>query len=203
MKDNLLKFYLNKFTFLKSLDEIEISEIPPLLRRRMSNLDKITFSLLNKIYEESVQNIVFSSQYGEFDRLIKIINQYKEEKQASPNVFSASVHNYPVSFFLSYIKKEIPYNALSSGENSISCGLISAIASKYDNLIFCYSDFYKDKIEGLALNISKTPLKNSVEYQIVLENNDIKDKLDNYIKLFTGGIKILKTDFYKIERKEQ
>ena len=100
MKTNFLKFYADKFKFFDDVDALDLSDIPPIIRRRMSKLDKMTFSALEGVFTDSVQNVVYSSQFGEVDRLLKIIDQYTECDEVSPNTFSGSVHNYPVSFFL-------------------------------------------------------------------------------------------------------
>ena len=107
MKEILLEFYVNKYNYLKNSNEIDLSFIPPIMRRRMSIVDKYILSVLNNIYSDNIENIVFSSQYGEVERLIKLINQYTENKEVSPNAFSCSVHNYSEGFFLLNKQKSI------------------------------------------------------------------------------------------------
>ena len=65
MKESNLECYVNKFNYVNDIDGLDLSFIPPIVRRRMSVLDKITLSNLNSVYSDNIENIVFSSQYGE------------------------------------------------------------------------------------------------------------------------------------------
>ena len=201
MKDNTLEFYVNKFNCIDNIKDMDLSFIPPIVRRRMSVLDKITISTLNNVFSDDVQNIVFSSQFGEVERLIKIINQYRENNEVSPNTFSGSVDNYPVGFFLFNKQVSIPYNAVSSCENSISMGLLTSVISEYDNIIFCYSDIDDNNAKSFAINLSKNKKNNSAKYLIkVQNNNEIKDNFEDFINLFNGSKNIIETPIYTIER---
>ena len=201
MKENLLEFYVNKYCFLKSPEMLDLEFIPPILRRRMSILDKMILSSMNTVFNDSIQNIVFSSQYGEVERLLKIINQYLENNEVSPNTFSGSVHNYSVGFFLLNKQKSIPYTALSAYEHSISNGLLSAVISKYDNVLFCYADSNNDSFNAFAVNLTKIPNPKLPKYVIKLEKNQyLKDKFNDYEAIFSGSINLIKTPIYTIER---
>ena len=156
MENKTIEFWVNNFSFVKSganENEIDLSFISPVLRRKMSYFDKSILHTLNCVFNDEVENIIFSSRYGELEKLIKIIAQYKVDKEVSPNLFLGSVHNFGIGFFLLNKNKSINYNAVSSAENSISIGLLTTLISKYDKNIFSYAD------DGcaLALNLSKTP----------------------------------------------
>ena len=201
MKENLIKFSINKFYYSDNYENTEFGFISPILKRRLSALDKMVLSALMGTYTDDIENLVFSSRYGEVDRLIKIISQYKETQDASPNAFSGSVHNYPVGFFLMNIKKSIPYTAISACQNSICAGLLSAVISDYENVLFCHADVYGSQNYALALNLSKFNKNNSQEFLIRIENNIAPNDLSKkYVKLFSGETDILKTPNYTIER---
>lgn len=201
MNTNVLEFYVNKFNYFDSIDAIDLSNIPPVIRRRMSALDKITLLALDKTYTDTIQNIVFSSRFGEVDRLLKIIDQYTQNNEVSPNTFSGSVHNYPVSFFLLNKQLSVPYTALSAYKNSISSGLMTSLVSNYDNVLFCYSDVNNGAGNSLAINLSKKFYKESTKYVVKLQsNNNSEDSFDNYVKLFSGIIYSVRTHSYTIER---
>lgn len=199
MKDNFIEFYVNKFNYLKSAEPIDISFLSPIIRRRLSKLDKGVISLLEKTICENTQNIVFSSQTGELERLLKIIEQYTTEKEVSPNTFSGSVHNYPVGFFLLNNKKSIPYNAISAGDNSISAGITAAVISKYNNVLFCYCDIYEETLYAFAISINKKD-HNGKKYRFSIKNNNINSNFDDYIELFSEKKDILISDIFTIER---
>ena len=150
-------------------DEIDISFVPPLVRRKLSLLDKTVLALTEKVFNENVKELVFSSEYGEFKRLDTIISQYQEMGEVSPAQFSASVHNYPVSFFTQYKKLNIPYHAISSGENSLAAGFVKSMISKNET-IFVYADV-KDGIRGVSCLISKTEGKLKIEYDSTPSSN--------------------------------
>ena len=170
------------------------------MRRRLSKTDKAALYTINEAFTENIEYIIYSSRYGEAERLLKLISQYQEEKEVSPNIFSGSVHNYPLGFFLLNNKKSIPYNALSACENTVSIGLLSAILTKYNNVLFCYSDYEDEKCSSFAANISKSKEINSIKYRLKLENNDnCNDSFNNFINFFSNNIKEIKTPFYTLE----
>ncbi len=199
-----MKAYINKFYFLNNKDNLILDFIPQISRRRMSALDKISISVMNEVCSENIENIIYASRFGEIDRLLKIISQYKELNEVSPNVFCASVHNHPVCFFLLNKQKPVVYNALSGFKNTISSGLLSAMISEYNNILFCYADVYKDIFRAFGLNISK--IKNDgEEYKINIINSKNKDKdedvYEDFIEFFKGETNFLKTSLFEIERK--
>lgn len=193
------EFYVNKFSSLG--EDFDVNFIPPILRRRLSTLDKASLTVLNNVFTDNSENIVFSSQFGQMDRLVKIIGQYREDNEVSPNVFSCSVHNYSVGFFLFNKKKTIPYTALSSGENTISESLLASVISKHNNNILCYADSIDNITNAFALNISK--LGDGEKYILKLQSNDVSDNFKDFIKLFNGEIDTLKVQNYTIERLKQ
>lgn len=124
---------------ITSENEIDISFLPPLIRRRLSLLDKAVLTTMNHVYDDDVEEIVFSSQWGESARLDKLIEQYQTTNEVSPSQFSASVHNFPVSFFTMYKKLNIPYHALSAGKDSFQMGFIKSMISK-KRVLYTYAD---------------------------------------------------------------
>lgn len=201
MKESSITFYVEKFRYIDFLQDADVSFLPPILRRRLSSIDKCTLSLLHEVYSEEIQNLVFSSKYGEVDRLNKIIAQYTEAGEVSPNTFAGSVHNYPAGFFLLNAKKSIPYTAISSNKQPITSGILTSVISQYDKILFCYSDIFEDDCKSLALRISKSPAKAALKYQISFnESETIGDELKSCVSLFNGDIDLLTTPLFKIER---
>lgn len=169
-----MKFFIKNYYFIKSENEIDVSLIPPLIRRKLSLLDKVAYSTMIKVFNKDVEEIVFSSEYGEYTRLNTLIKQYKETGEASPAQFSGSVHNYPVGFFTLINKLNIPYYALSAGKNSFYAGLLKSIISKKETM-FTYADTYNE-IQSISVIISPSKGK-----PITLENTDYK----NFIEILT------------------
>ena len=210
MKDKNIEFYLNKFSYIENEKDLDISFIKPLQRRRLSLVDKYSLDILNKISTDNIENIVFSSQYGEFERLRKMINQYLSENEVSPSSFSCSVHNFPPSFYLLNKKLSIPYTSIGAGEKTISTGVLTSAITKYDNNLFCYSDVDDEKSVSFGINISKTQIASSKKYRIILnktpeQKTDLKElnkikEFEKFVKLFSGEQNSIKTSLYKIER---
>ena len=167
-------FYLKKYFYTKS--ECDISFIPPLLRRKLSAVDKTALASMNKVFSEDVEEIIFASQFGEIDRLNTIINQYREFDEVSPAQFSGSVHNYPAGFFCLLKKLNIPYYALSAGAETFRNGVIKAVLSKHNNVLFTYAEN--------AVSISCIISKDNQGQRMTLD--DITNSAE-FIKLLEAG----------------
>lgn len=137
---NKHSFYIKDFYYIKDESNIDLSFLPSLMRRKLSMLDKFALASMNKIYTTEVEEIVFASRIGEIDRLNKIIDQYQEFDEVSPAQFSASVHNYPVGLFCLYNKINIPYYAVSAGDETFKSGLIKSVLSEKNNVMFTFAD---------------------------------------------------------------
>ena len=196
-----LEFYVNKVKYTEGIENADVGFIAALNRRRMSSLDKMAAAALNDCITETTKNIIFSSQKGEFERLIKIIEQYKTEGETSPAIFSGSVHNFAVSSYLMNIKKPLQYNAIASGKDTVISGILSAVISNYDESLFVYSDIENEIYTCLCLNISKTKKENSQKFRITLINNSDKtNSIKDFANFFSSDVKLMKTNICTIER---
>ena len=132
-------FDIEKY-FVVNDTNIDLSYLPMLLRRKLSRVDKLAFTVLSKIFDEEIDEIIFSSKNGEFERLKEIITQYQSENMVSPIKFSASVHNFSVRAFAQLNKFTRPYYAISAGDESFGNGLVTAIIQKDKKVCYCYAD---------------------------------------------------------------
>lgn len=201
MKSGIVEFYVEKLEYIKDCNNPKLDFISPLSKRRLSKFDKVALYTMNKCMDEEVDYIVFSSESGEVERLLKIIEQYSTQGEVSPAVFSGSVHNYPVGFFLFNSKRSIPYNAMGGFENSISSGFLSAVISNYNNVLFCYADINEDDFCSFALKISKNKKNNLQKYILNQQNTyDKHDNFDEFVNFFSGKQPFLESYIFKIER---
>lgn len=199
MKDNILDIYVKKFCYSDSIETCDLSFIPPLVKRRLSKLDRMSIYGLENSYTDDIENIVFSSFYGEYEKLVKIIEQYKIDKEVSPNNFSGSVHNFPVGFFLLNKKNPIPYNAISSDENNISYGLLTSLISNFSNILYCYSDIKDDKFVTFCLNFTKKHTNDLSKYRIEFTNNKIQEpSINEFVDIFNGNRNILTAPLFTV-----
>ena len=192
--DNLT-FYIDKFIFTLCNQDLDLGFIPPNTRRRLNLLDKHTIYSINACISEKTQNIVFASQYGGFDRMLKLIGQYKETNEVSPTAFSASVHNYSCGQYTLLTQKTIPTLALAGRDNTFIDGLISAVALKQP-LVYCFADYFGD-IKTICFSVS--PSKAPFKYVIKKFENDAGNDFQKVIELFEGKIKTVRIGKYQIE----
>lgn len=158
-----------KFNLVNSIyideENVDVSFIPPMVRRKLTLLDKVALCAMNKVCQSSENLLVFASRYGEFDRLNKLISQYQLENEVSPTVFSSSVHNNIVGQFslLKGITKS--YNAIGAGDNTFSAGLLESIVScsMKQDVLFCYADV-NTKTEAFACVVSLNECANSLSF---------------------------------------
>lgn len=188
-------FYIRKYHYIKSEAELDLSSIAPLQRRRLSLADKIAFTVMDKVFDENIEEIVFASRYGEFARLKTIIEQYSEIGEVSPAQFSGSVHNYLAGFFTLEKKSNIPYYATASAENTLSAGLIKSVLSSSNNILFCYADEY-----GVACIISKDA--GGIKCAMTSGGNDNADEAGSFIEFLEGKTPVFESPLCRIERAE-
>ena len=161
MKTSSKIFYIEKFA-LESLEMVDLSYIPMLMRRKLSRLDKVCMASSKKVFDEKIYEIVFSSEYGEFDTLKSLISQYLEDNEASPAKFSTSVHNNFVGLFSLLNNIKSSYTALSAGKNSLSAGLVKTIISEHSRILFCYGDALENPV-SVSCMISKQESCNGIK----------------------------------------
>ena len=150
-----MRFFIKKYAYITD-ETIDLSFMPALSRRKLSLLDKMALCALNTCFENPDVKIVFSSQYGEIERLDKIITQYKTENEVSPVAFSGSVHNSVPGAFSLLKKITESYNAISAEDSSFSAGFLEAVITISDtDVLFCFADV-KGTACALACLISKT-----------------------------------------------
>lgn len=135
-----LYFSIEKFTYINQADKIDLSFVSPLFRRKLNNYDKKIIYLLNSNYDTNIQEIYLSSRYGEVERLKRMMEEYKEYKEVSPNAFSSSVHNFPVGFFSILKKISIPTYSLSASDDSFQNAFLAALCSKNKRILFCHEE---------------------------------------------------------------
>lgn len=214
-------FFISNYNYLTSKESIDVKEISPIIRRRLNLFDKAGISVLNKSYkgniksniegnvkgniESNIESLIFSSQFGEIERLIELISQIENYKEVSPNCFSGSIHNYLSGFFTGLIQKNIPYSAVSAGVNSLSMGLVQAIISKYNKVLYCYNDTYNNTSNGInsvSLIVSKIRPEDGFKCKLTknVECNFKDSEFQRFIDFLDKKKTSFKTALYTIER---
>ena len=106
----------------------DVSMIPAMKRRRMSNLTKMAFATAMDCVKDSKQqpNCVFASQHGELERTVKILNTLVADDDVSPTDFSLSVHNTALGLYSIHTNNILPATTVAAGEDSFGYGLLEA-----------------------------------------------------------------------------
>ena len=165
-------FTLVSHCILKPGESLDISFVPPLVRRRFSPLQKIFFALANAVEKSPAGCSVFSSCNGEDTLTRRIVDEFHEDGSVSPHRFSSSVYNAAPGLWSVFTKNKAPYTAVAAGDDSIECGLIEMLATEKTGL-FVYAEetdggygasfFLDDGLPGRRLEVtagdaSRTPV---------------------------------------------
>ncbi len=197
MKNTSIDFYIEKFSKFDQ-ENCDLSEIPILTRRKLGNLDKAVLASTLKIYEDGIEEIIFTSAFGELERLNSMIESYQELNETSPIKFSGSVHNYPAGLICQLKKITVPYHAFSAGKNSLSVGLIKALISNKSKILFCYGDSFPET-NSIACLISKEKGKIKCKFTKCICESE-KDEFSSFEKFLNGHTKTFRTPCGIIER---
>ena len=105
----------------------DVKFLPPIKRRRLSSLSRLSLRLAYTIAPEYQGNCVFGSQHGELVTTQGLLQSIVEEQLVSPAGFSASVHNTAVGLHS------------INNQNTAAC---TSIAAGLDSLAMCFVEAY-------------------------------------------------------------
>lgn len=176
---NNLEFRIKKISYSCG-EDIDLSAIPMMMRRKLSPVGKIAMSTLLKCYENEDVKLVYASRYGELERVVKLIKQEHEENEISPTGFSFSVHNSTIGLFSLMKTIYNSYNSIAAGENSFSSGLLDAVMNK-EKTLFCYADSV-DKYESISILIDYDEGE-----KVVIKENSNKLLPNSFNEFIKGG----------------
>lgn len=125
---------------LKPGETPDVSSVPPLVRRRLSPLQKLYFALAASVETSApAATAVFASRDGEDTLTRRIVEEFNDDGSVSPHRFSASVYNAAPGLWSVYTKNRAPYTAVAAGEGSIEAGLLEALNGTVPSL-FVYAE---------------------------------------------------------------
>lgn len=140
---------LSTHTSLQVLQkDLDLSFIPILERRRLSDSSKIAFGLLKTV--ESMP-IIFSSQKGEINRCFDMLKDLAIYKITSPTAFSLSVLNSTPALLAIASKNHSEILALSA-RDSLECALLNAYLMLCDGSKSCLVISYDEAIESKEIS---------------------------------------------------
>lgn len=198
---NNYKFYINKYSYVKN-DEIDTSFIPMLIRRKLNTFGKAALYTMYNAYEEDTKyKQVFASEYGDVERVSKLIEQRLETGEVSPTGFGLSVHNASVGLFSLLKKIKNPYNSISAGNNTIQNAITDSILQSINSpVLFCYSESLNG-IKSVSFSISNK--KSGIEVEFIkfdTSEENIPDNFNGLIDFLDGKTNEYKTNLYMLKR---
>ncbi len=125
---------------VSSLDEVDLSFVPPLLRRRLSPLQKVFFHLAHFEDAPAPKRIVFASRDGEVTLTHRTADDFARDGTVSPTRFSSSVYNAAPGLWSVFTKNTAPYTALAAGDATIRLGLLEALLPAETPTLFVYAE---------------------------------------------------------------
>ena len=112
----------------------QVGFIEPLVRRRLSFLDRIALHVANAcVAEGEAVHLVFASRHGELARSAELLAQLARNELPSPMSFSLSVLNAAAGLYGIARKDRSPATAVSSGEATFPLALVEGAAQAQKN----------------------------------------------------------------------
>lgn len=188
-------FDIKKYSYVKD-EECDVSFIPMMTRRKLNKFGRCALYTLYKVYEKNSPRLVFASEYGDTERVDKLINQRVTDGDVSPNGFSSSVHNASIGLFSLLEKNKTGYSSISAGERTIAQGFLESILSK--NAVFCYAESLGG-LKSVSVSINNS---NDGKYLLSenIENLESKDSFEDFIRFLDGKEDLFVSEVFKIQR---
>ena len=118
----------------------DVSFIPPMVRRRMTDLQKIALGVANRVAPKDANyQIIFASRYGDWQQTIKLITQFHTDSEMSPAGFSNSVHNAAAGAFSILTKNKNSYTSIAAGARTLESGILAALMAR-GPVLFIYAE---------------------------------------------------------------
>ena len=112
----------------------QVGFIEPLVRRRLSFLDRIALHVANACVADGEHvHLVFASRHGELARSAELLAQLAKNELPSPMSFSLSVLNAAAGLYGIARKDRSPATAVSSGEATFPLALVEGAAQAQQN----------------------------------------------------------------------
>lgn len=106
----------------------DISAIPAIQRRRVSNLSRMAFgsAVACSGTEAAEVSCIFASRHGELTRTLGILDSIVTGEDVSPTDFSHSVHNTALGLFSIFMKNKAASTQVVAAEDTFGAALIEA-----------------------------------------------------------------------------
>jgi hypothetical protein len=109
-------------------EALDVSFLPPLKRRRLSRLSRLSLRLAHAVAPDFKGYCVFGSQHGELVTTQALLESIVEGEIVSPAGFSASVHNTAVGLHSINCKNTYPCTSVAAGLDTLAMCLVESSA---------------------------------------------------------------------------
>lgn len=106
----------------------DVSVIPAMLRRRLSQVGRAALSVIIPMIEtHGAMPLVFVSRHGDFSRTFGLLEELAKAEPLSPTAFSLSVHNAIAGLFSVHQGLKSNITALSGGSQDVVAALLESL----------------------------------------------------------------------------
>lgn len=110
----------------------DLSHLPPMFRRRLSQLSKLSIHVALQLTKESIPTI-FSSRFGQIITTSNLLTKLHASETLSPAAFSMSVHNTTSGLNSIATKNTATSTAISGGQATLEATLTEAYGLLLDH----------------------------------------------------------------------
>ena len=105
---------------LNADEALDVSFLPPMKRRRLSRLSRLSLRLAHTVAPDFQGYCVFGSQHGELVTTQGLLESVVKGEIVSPAGFSASVHNTAVGLHSINCKNNYPCTSVAAGLDTLA-----------------------------------------------------------------------------------
>ncbi len=136
----------------------EVDFLPPLQRRRLSRMARMSFVGLESCRDAEAPEppLVYASRHGEVGRSFKLLESLARDEGLSPRDFSLSVHNATTGLYSIFRGNTEPSVAIAAGLDTFPTALVEAAVQAADLARECLlvwveedlPEFYRPYLDG-------------------------------------------------------
>lgn len=183
----------------------DVGFIEPLVRRRLSFLDRIALHLAHACApRDRPAHLVFASRHGELARSAELLAQLAADEQPSPMGFSLSVLNAAAGLYSIARKDRSPATALSAEEASFPLALVEAAAQAWSDpaasVVLAFADepppaVYRELVDtprsahgiGLRLDAAAPKVRIEMSWSEGAGEDEQEQAVTAFMSCVTGG----------------
>jgi len=137
-------FTIKKWHYCSEINQIALSSIPKMLKRRLSPLAKLVLSAASPcVTDNQPIQTLFSSTHGELAKSFAMMQLIEKGEDISPIAFSLSVHNAIAGLFAIVYNNQLPTTVIAPGEEGLAAAFLEAqgiLAEGVDQVLIVFYD---------------------------------------------------------------